>query len=256
MRLIMEKKLTTREANDFTEKSIDDFLNLIVEEKKRVGLTPIQNPEKYKIEFRAQFNLEIAQVAKEFSERIKRGFSFIWDWMKTHVDKASLDEVISKAKQTATLFNERIEEEKFDELVEQYQSSGSISKVLNLSDATMNHFYKACFSMHEAKNYDHAADGFYFLCAFDAIYPNYWIGYGHSEQHLGHFEAALYAYATSILLDIKNPIPHYFSAQCYDKLGKTPEAIHACDLAIERATGKNYANYGEAARTLKNKLKH
>lgn len=107
-----------------------------------------------------------------------------------------------------------------------------LQEIIGYSAATMEKFYFVAYKLFQHQQYQEAADAFIFLTTLNPYIYNYWLGLGMCEQLLKREEAALIAYATAILINVENPVPHYHSASCYNELKDQGNALASLELAI------------------------
>jgi type III secretion system low calcium response chaperone LcrH/SycD len=251
----MQEQVLLQEAHTKIERSIDEVLTLIAESKKQEKLIPVLDTEKYKVQFRSEVESEVARCVDSFNQRFRLGASTIWNAFhqidggeaSIHIALMELQEAVNFLKEDKTdlyLLQERVEK------------SETLKQVMGFSDKTMEAFYKIAYKKHELKDFESAANCFYFLCVLDPFVHSFWMGYGHSEQLLEHYTSALYAYAMATLIDLTDPTAHYFAAQCYHKLGNKSEALHSLDLALKCTKEDAHAKQVQvAASELINKLR-
>lgn len=109
----------------------------------------------------------------------------------------------------------------------------SLQEIFGFNEETMEKFYGAAYSLFDQKNYHEAAHAFVFLTMLSPYTANYWLGLGMSEQLIEEYEAALTAYAMSIMLNQNNPVPYVHSAKCLFALGEDEKAIASLEQAVD-----------------------
>jgi len=234
----MKAQMYVDQVSETFNKAIDEVLNLIINEKIHTKAIPIEDPKKLKKEFKNQFFEETKECQKEFQKRFHHGIEVIWNSLSNQPNgKASakkalaeIQEFLESVKQKDTLSEKKVQE--------RAEKSETLRQLFGFSNETIEQFYLTAFALHQSNNIVDAADSFYFLSAIDPWVQVFWMGYGNSEQQLGHFQLALYAYAMATLIDTTDPLPHYFSALCYEQLDNKEEADVAFKLAKECADVK------------------
>lgn len=128
---------------------------------------------------------------------------------------------------------EALEKLKDPELLRRKINEGKVlQEIIGYSPETMEKFYQIAYKLFQHQQYQEAADAFIFLTTLNPYVFNYWLGLGMCEQLCGKFDGALIAYATSILINVTNPIPQYHSSACYKALNDSGNAIASLELAI------------------------
>ena len=111
----------------------------------------------------------------------------------------------------------------------------TLQEIFGYNDETMEKFYGAAYNLFQDKQYQEAANAFVFLTMLSPFVANYWLGLGMAEQMLEEYEAALTAYAMSIMLNATNPIPYFHSAKCLFAINEPDRAVSSLELAVEHS---------------------
>ena len=128
---------------------------------------------------------------------------------------------------------EALDKLKDPELLRRKINEGRVlQEIIGYSFETMEKFYQIAFKLFQHQQYQEAGDAFIFLTTLNPYVYNYWLGLGMCEQLSAKYDGALIAYATAILLNVENPVPHYHSASCYQSLGDYGNALASLELAI------------------------
>lgn len=132
-----------------------------------------------------------------------------------------------------------LEKLKDPELLRRKINEGKVlQEIIGYTPETMEKFYQIAYNLFQHQHYQEAGDAFIFLTTLNPYVYNYWLGLGMCEQLCNKFDGALIAYATSILIQVENPISHYHSATCYEALNDPGNAIASLELAIMYAGEK------------------
>lgn len=107
----------------------------------------------------------------------------------------------------------------------------SLHEALELTDTELDTLYQGVKYLFEQQYYVEAAAAFSFLTFLSPAIPIFWMGLGTAEYHLQRYEAALLAYAMAAQANGLDPLPHLFSAQCYELLNEKERALHSLELA-------------------------
>ncbi len=150
---------------------------------------------------------------------------------------------------------ESITEEKILEALKEIGDGATLRAMRGLSDAEMEAIYAMGVNFYKAGNYEDAEKVFKFLVMFDHLNSRYWTAMGSLRQVQRKFAEALEAYKFASFLDLQNPKPMYYAAECYLALGQKPEAIMALDGLAEHVpattdTARTYLAKGVKLREL------
>ena len=103
------------------------------------------------------------------------------------------------------------------------------------------------------KNFVKAEEIFSYALPFDFFHFNIVSGLAAARKMQGKYEEALKAYALAGLLDMENPEPSLYAAECFFALDKLPECAGALDAAF--GLTENQSRY-ESLRTKIKKMKN
>lgn len=109
----------------------------------------------------------------------------------------------------------------------------TLQKIMNLSEKSLETFYKAGVKLFEEKEYMKAADLFFLLTLIDYQRHNIWLSLGLSELKNKRYEAALNAFAMALVTKSDSPLPYIYSAECCIALERKQEASSYLALARE-----------------------
>jgi tetratricopeptide (TPR) repeat protein len=117
---------------------------------------------------------------------------------------------------------------------EQEAAPMAFAEILGLSDETIEFIYQCGNRHYQANEMADAADIFHLLACLDFRRHNVWVAQGAAEQTLGHFEAAIKAYAMAMLANPNAPLPYVHSAECYLALSsRISDAQECLDAALK-----------------------
>jgi len=128
-----------------------------------------------------------------------------------------------------------ITDDQIQEVVNQFAKVGTLRSMKGISNAEMEAIYSMGVTHYRAGNYDNAEKIFRFLCLFEHTSSRYWTAMGSVYQIKRNFAKAIQAYAFATFLDIRNPKPYYYLAQCHQALGNAEDALVALDGLDEYA---------------------
>ena len=117
--------------------------------------------------------------------------------------------------------------EKIEEAAKALAEMGTVRELKGITDAEMEAIYSMGYSFYNTGRYDDAEKVFRFLVLFDHLCPKYWTGLGAVAQMKRDYQKAVEYYGYASFLDIRNPKPQYFAAECFAAMGDKPNALSA-----------------------------
>lgn len=129
----------------------------------------------------------------------------------------------------------------------------TLQEALGITDGELDALYQGVRYLFEQQYYSEAAAAFSFLTFIAPVIPIFWMGLGTCEYHLQRYEAALLAYAMAAQADGLDPLPHLFSAQCYELVNEKERALQSLELARIVLSYSDQISEQEAAK-LKEKI--
>lgn len=124
----------------------------------------------------------------------------------------------------------------------------TLQQIMNLSEKSLETFYKAGVKLFEEKDYIKASDVFFLLTLIDYQRHNIWLSLGLSELKNKRHEHALNAFGMACVTKSDSPLPYIYSAECCLALERKQEA--ASYLALAR-DGLNSVTPGEKEENLR-----
>ena len=103
----------------------------------------------------------------------------------------------------------------------------TMRELKGITKAEMEAVYSVGFNMYRTGRYDDAEKIFRFLVLFDHLEPKYWIALGAVQQVKRNFQGAVTSYGYGSFLDLSNPKPQYYAAECYYAMGDLENAKSA-----------------------------
>lgn len=137
-------------------------------------------------------------------------------------------------------------------LADQILNHGAtLGNLKGISDNELEAVYSVAFGFYRSGKVEDAESLFRFLCLFAHLEQKYWIGLGATCQVAGKYEEALGAYGYACLLDVGDPRPALYAANCHVAMGNVVAARDALHAAIE-FSGSSLGNapYRERAEAL------
>ncbi len=128
--------------------------------------------------------------------------------------------------------------EKIEEAAKAFAGMGTVREMKGITDAEMEALYSMGFSFYNTGRYDDAEKVFRFLVLFDHLNARYWTGLGAVLQVKKLYGDAITSYGYASFLDLKNPKPQYYAAECCLALGDKANALSAL-AALEQFCAKD-----------------
>lgn len=100
-----------------------------------------------------------------------------------------------------------------------------------LSQQEQNALYASAYTLYNDGNYETAAQLFTQLVLTAPFNHGFWRGLASSEQMRKEYNAALHAWCMVVLLNDKDPFPHFHAGECYLSLNNPAEAMRAFNAA-------------------------
>lgn len=137
-----------------------------------------------------------------------------------------------------------------------FQDGATLGEVKGITRRELNAVYQMGLGFYNTGRFDDAEKVFTFLVMFDHLEPKYWLAAGAVQQVKKNFEKAKGAYTQAVLLDIHNPKPQYYAAECYLALGQRENALATLDTLLEYCTGADEVtrDFRAKAEELKKKI--
>jgi len=104
---------------------------------------------------------------------------------------------------------------------------GTVRELKGITDTEMEAIYSLGYSFYTTGRYDDAEKVFRFLVLFDHLNAKYWTGLGAVQQVKKLYGDAVTSYGYASFLDLENPKPQYFAAECFIALGDKENAASA-----------------------------
>lgn len=121
----------------------------------------------------------------------------------------------------------KLTEEQIEKAAKGFADMGTVRELKGITDSEMEAIYSLGYSFYTTGRYDDAEKVFRFLILFDHLNQKYWTGMGAVYQVQKRYSEAITAYGYASFLDLKNPKPQYFAAECFAALGDKSNALSA-----------------------------
>lgn len=135
------------------------------------------------------------------------------------------------------------------ELTDKMCSKGQTPKeAMGISNSYLESTYSQAYRFYNTGKYGEASHLFRLLVMFNAMEPKYMMGVAACHHMMKEYASAIEAYTMCLVLDPKNPIPHYHSSDCYIRMKEHLSALFCLELAIKVCDDRpEYAKLKERA---------
>ncbi len=123
-----------------------------------------------------------------------------------------------------------------DELKAWLATGGSLGDAFDVSPEQREALYQFGHGFYTQARYAEAFKVFSLLVVYEHMNERYLMGLAGAAQMLGRYTDALQHYATATMLMLNNPLPVYYSAECFIALGQKELAAESLRLVIELST--------------------
>lgn len=124
-------------------------------------------------------------------------------------------------------FNEEAYAKTLGDAMDTLMKGGTMRDLKGVSDGEMETLYSIAYNYYTTGKYEEADTIFRYLVYLDHSNAKMWIGLGAVQQVRREFAMAVKSYAMASFLDLSNPKPQYYAAECYLALGDTVNAESA-----------------------------
>ena len=134
-----------------------------------------------------------------------------------------------------------ISDEQAMEFVKHFAEMGTLREMKGISDAQLEAIYATGVNFYKAGNFADAEKIFKFLTMFEHTSSRYWTSLGSVQQAQKKFEEAIKCYQLGAFLDLHNPKPMYYAAECFFLTGDKVNAAMAL-ASLEKCAPKDTEN--------------
>lgn len=141
-------------------------------------------------------------------------------------------------------------DEAVENLMRHLADFGTLRETKGVSDAELEAIYAVGVNFYKAGNYPDAEKIFRFLTLFEHTSSRFWTSLGSVQQVQKRFDEAVKSYQLATFLDLHNPKPAYYAAECFLLLGDKENARQALATLAQYApdddNGRRFKAKGEA----------
>lgn len=120
-----------------------------------------------------------------------------------------------------------VSDEQIQEVFSSIADFTTVRELKGISDREIESIYAMGVDFYRGGNYADAEKIFRFLTVFEHTSSKYWTAMGSVQQVQGRYDAAIKAYQMASFLDLHNPKPMYYAAECFVKVGDLDNARKA-----------------------------
>lgn len=118
---------------------------------------------------------------------------------------------------------------------------GTLAQAQDLDDNYLESIYQLGHNLYSNTHYRDARMIFGYLAMNNHREPRYLKAYASSLQMSGDFKEAIKFYSIASLLDIEDPLPTFYTAECMLALDFVPEAREALGFVVEQCNAPQYS---------------
>ena len=124
---------------------------------------------------------------------------------------------------------------------EHLAAGGTLGDLHGLEDRDYEAMYAVAHGMYSQERYADAQKLFSFLVACNPFDRRFHQALASTLQMTGDFEQAIGYYSMASVMDMKDPVPTFHTAECLAALGRLPEARDALQIVIDQSTDSAHA---------------
>lgn len=147
-----------------------------------------------------------------------------------------------------------LSDEQCAEMIQKIADFGTLRELKGVTDGELEAIYAVGVNFYKAGNYPDAEKIFRFLTLFEHTSSRFWTSLGSAQQVQKRFADALKSYQFASFLDLHNPKPMYYAAECFLMLGdKTNAQLALASLAKyapDDDKGRRFKAKGEALKKI------
>lgn len=199
--------------NDFeaeVKEAMEPIIDILIEEYETFSPPPgLLIPEKV---WRSNIRQELtdACTGKEIQKRMNSAQTTILEDVQRHLSSAEFQH-FQEEWQTGV---EKILALDPSTLPDEGSMPPSLQSIMGVSEEVFEHLYQVGLRCYNAKEYQKAADVFFFITIIDYLRFNNWVSLGLSEKQNKHWEVALSSFNMASLIHPENPVPYLQCAEC------------------------------------------
>jgi len=148
-----------------------------------------------------------------------------------------------------------ISEQDIQDIISKFSDFATVREFRGISDAQLEAVYSTGLNFYSAGKYAEAEKIFRFLVVFEHTSSRFWTALGSARQAQRKIDDALQAYQFASFLDLENPRPAYYAAECLLAKGDRENALNALKTLERYAskdseTGRRYLAKGAELRAV------
>lgn len=130
---------------------------------------------------------------------------------------------------------------------EHFSKGGTLGDLHGLEDRDYEAMYAVAHGMYAQERYADAQKLFSFLVACNPFDRRFHLALASSFQMTGDFEKAIGYYSMASVMDMKDPLPTFHTAECLAALGRVTEAREALEIVVEQSGAAEHATLKQRA---------
>lgn len=109
----------------------------------------------------------------------------------------------------------------------------TLQQATGISDAFLEEMYSLAHAHYEQGNYKESLSLFQFLAGCAPSNFKFMLGLAANLHQMGEYEEALRGFTVALQIDESNPLPIYYMADCFMRLGNEKEAMPLYQAMVE-----------------------
>lgn len=126
------------------------------------------------------------------------------------------------------------------QLAEHFMQGGTLGDLHGFDDRDYEAIYTVGHGMYSQERYDDAVKVFGLLAACNPFDRRFHQALASTLQMTGEFERAIASYSMASIMDIKDPVPTFHTAECLAALGRVADAREALSIVIEQSSSATH----------------
>lgn len=110
---------------------------------------------------------------------------------------------------------------------------GTLAEAMGFTEDNLEWMYAQAYGRYKSGRFEEAMRIFKYLLRLDYTKTKYYLGLGACHYMLKNYNLAVFPYASAMTIDPTNPIPIYYVAECFIKLGDKEAALRAYDKMLD-----------------------
>lgn len=112
-------------------------------------------------------------------------------------------------------------------------NGGTLAEAMGFTEDNLEWMYAQAYGRYKSGRFEESMRIFKYLLRLDATKTKYYLGLGACHYMMKNYQLAIFPYLSAMTIDQTNPIPLYYIAECFIKLGDKPAALRTYDKMLD-----------------------